>query len=467
MVFSSISFLYYFLPLMLCIYFIAPYKLKNTALLIGSLLFYFWGEPKYAVLLLFSSAVDYINALIIERYRGSKVAKGAIIASIVINLSLLGFFKYSDFFIDNFNALFGTQISLLRLTLPIGISFYTFQTMSYSIDVYRGDAKVQRNPLDLATYVALFPQLIAGPIVRYKTIDEQINTRSHTIEGFSSGISRFVIGLSKKVLIANNIGELNAIFKGADKGSVLILWISTIAFALQAYFDFSGYSDMAIGLGKMFGFDFPENFNYPFISKSISEFWNRWHISLGKWFRDYIYIPLGGNRTSKLKWIRNIMIVWLCTGIWHGASWNFVLWGIFLGLMVALEKLFLDRFVDNAPAIIRHIYVLFILIISFVLFENESMNDIYMHFKGMLGLSGLPLYDDKTIYYVRSFAVTFIIAILGATPLLKKSIKKIKKIKIARILIDIIEPICYIGLIIVITGYLVDSSFNPFLYFRF
>lgn len=467
MVFSSVSFLYYFLPAILLVYFSVPYRFKNTVLLLGSLFFYFWGEPKYVVLLLFSSVVDYIHALIIDKYRGSKIAKGALLSSIIINLSLLGFFKYSDFFIANINAIFNRDIKLLRLSLPIGISFYTFQTMSYTIDVYREDAKVQKNPLDLATYVALFPQLIAGPIVRYKTIEEEINFRTHSMDSFAHGINRFVIGLSKKVLLANPLGELNVLAMNSSRATVLFYWMSIIAFALQAYFDFSGYSDMAIGLGKMFGFSFPENFNYPYISKSISEFWNRWHMSLGTWFRDYLYIPLGGNRVSKPKWFRNIFIVWLCTGIWHGASWNFIIWGLYFGVIIVMEKLFLKEYLDKMPSFFCHIYVLFLVIISFVLFSIESMTGILNHLKGMFGLLDLPLYDAESLYYLKSYAITVIIAIVGTTPLVKNIINKKRNSKIIGRAIGILEPVCYIALLMIITGYLVDSSFNPFLYFRF
>jgi alginate O-acetyltransferase complex protein AlgI len=385
----------------------------------------------------------------------------------VINISILGFFKYSDFFIQNINSLFGTDLDLLRIPLPLGISFFTFQTMSYTIDVYRGDAKRQKNPLGLATYVCLFPQLIAGPIVRYSTIAEEINSRKHSFENFAYGIKRFVIGLSKKVLIANALGELNQIATSSNDSSMLFYWMGAIAFSLQIYFDFSGYSDMAIGLGRIFGFHFLENFNYPYISKSISEFWRRWHISLGTWFKDYVYIPLGGNRVSKLKWLRNIFIVWILTGFWHGASWNFVVWGLYFGILLVLEKLFLNKILDKLPNILRHIYVILLIVISFVIFNIDNMADILAYLKGMFGLLDIPAFSTESLYYLKSYAVIIIISIVGATPLIKNTINNASKNKTINKALVVFEPICYIALLIIVTGYLVDSSFNPFLYFRF
>lgn len=463
MLFSSISFLYYFLPILLLIYFTVPNKFKNTVLLAGSMLFYFYGEPRYVFLLLFSSVADYVNSLIIDKHRDTKIAKAALVASIAINLSLLGFFKYSDFFISNINAAFGADIGLLRLALPIGISFYTFQTMSYTIDVYRGDVKPQKNIFDFATYVALFPQLIAGPIVRYKTIAEEIESRTHSISNFAYGAKRFVIGLSKKVLIANSLGELNVLAMSTKQNSVLFYWVGAIAFALQIYFDFSGYSDMAIGLGRIFGFHFLENFNYPYISKSITEFWNRWHMSLGSWFKDYVYIPLGGNRVSKAKWYRNIFIVWFLTGFWHGASWNFIAWGLYFGLILVLEKMFLKKFLDKIPAFFNHVYVLFLVLISFVIFNIDNMPGILIYLKGMFGFLDIPVWNAESVYYLKSYGVTMIMAVIGATPLMKNLFTKYNSDKVGTFL----EPIAYVFLLLITTGYLVDSSFNPFLYFRF
>ncbi|MCK8060187.1 MULTISPECIES: MBOAT family protein [unclassified Fusibacter] len=467
MLFSSISFIYYFLPIVFAIYFLVPYKFKNFILLIASLLFYFFGEPKYTFLLLLSTLVDYLHSLVIHKHRGTRKAKAALISSIAINLSILGFFKYYDFFIENINHLFHLNLLPLGLTLPIGISFFTFQTMSYTIDVYRNEAEIQRSPLGLATYISLFPQLIAGPIVRYKTVAKEINHRVHNFDLFAYGVKRFIIGLAKKVLIANQLGELSALSHTSGQPSVMFYWLGAVAFSLQIYFDFSGYSDMAIGLGRIFGFHFLENFNYPYISKSITEFWSRWHISLGAWFKDYVYIPLGGNRVGKLKWYRNILIVWFATGFWHGASWNYVLWGIYFGALLVLEKLVLSKRLIKSPALVQHAYVLFIIVISFVIFQNEDFSVMTMRLKGMFGLLDLPLASSESVYYFRSYAVVIAISLLAATPIPNRIIKNLEFNKSARLLSTIVEPVCYLLLLIVITGYLVDASFNPFLYFRF
>ena len=416
-------------------------------------------------LLIFSSLVDYTNSLIIQKYRNTLIAKAALIASIVVNLSLLGFFKYWDFFIGNFNTVFNTNVRFLGLALPIGISFYTFQTMSYTIDVYRGDVRAQRNPFDFATYVALFPQLVAGPIVRYQTVAKEIEGRTHSINDIAYGAKRFIIGLSKKVLIANQLGELNVLRVGINQDSILFYWMGAIAFSLQIYFDFSGYSDMAIGLGRIFGFNFLENFNYPYISKSITEFWGRWHMSLGTWFKDYLYIPLGGNRVGKLKWYRNIFIVWFLTGFWHGASWNFIFWGLYFGFILVLEKAFLKDFMEKLPGIFGHIYVLFLVNISFVIFNIDSMPEVLIYLKGMFGMLKIPAWNIESVYYLRSYGITILLAIIGATPMIKKVVDKSllssKKVGI------FVEPVVYVALLLITTGYLVDSSFNPFLYFRF
>ncbi|MBQ9745678.1 MAG: MBOAT family protein, partial [Clostridia bacterium] len=347
MLFSSITFLYYFLPATVVLYFIAPKKLKNTVLLIASLFFYFAGEPVYSVLMVCSSLSGYIHGLLIEKFRGTGFSKAALISSLVVGLGLLGFFKYSDFFIQNMNNIFKTEISLLSVALPIGISFYTFQVLSYTIDLYRGDAKVQKNFFDFTTYVSLFPQLIAGPIVRYATVQDEIEHRTHSFEDIAYGVGRFAIGLGKKILLSNTLAELGVILAGLSQRTVLSYWISAIAFTLQIYFDFSGYSDMAIGLGRVFGFHFLENFDYPYISGSVTEFWRRWHISLGTWFRDYVYIPLGGNRVPKWRWVLNILIVWALTGFWHGAEWNFIIWGLYYGIILLIEKLFLLKALEK------------------------------------------------------------------------------------------------------------------------
>jgi len=437
-----------------------PRQYKNIVLLLGSLLFYFVGEPKYTVLLLISTLVDYSHSKMIVKHRGTKKAKRALISSVVINLMMLSVFKYADFFIININELINTNIPLPNLKLPIGISFFTFQTMSYTIDVYRNEAKVQNSIVGLGTYVALFPQLIAGPIVRYKTIAEELVSRQHSFDNFSYGIKRFIIGLGKKVLIANSLGELAQMIYYTNDASVLYYWITAIAYTLQIYFDFSGYSDMAIGLGRIFGFHFLENFNYPFISKSITEFWRRWHMSLGQWFRDYVYIPLGGNKVSKTKWLRNIIIVWLLTGLWHGASWNFVAWGGLFAILLVLEKLFLLKFLEKSKAL-NHIYVLLTVVLSFVIFRNDSLEVIVTHFKHMFGFTDISLVSKEALYYLKSYGLTFILAGIGSTPLLKQVYMKYKdKLKLAEVIFCLI-------LLIAVTGYLVDASFNPFLYFRF
>ena len=467
MLFSSIPFLYYFLPLLLVIYFLVPKKGKNPVLLIASLFFYFYGEPVYVLLMIGACLSAYIHGLLIHRFRGSIWSKVFLWSSVITSLSLLGFFKYSDFFLENLNALTGLELRLLGLALPIGISFYTFQTLSYTVDVYRGDAAVQRNFISLATYVALFPQLIAGPIVRYTTVEEDLTQRTHSVENFSDGISRFLIGLGKKVLIANQLGELCDIFRRSSDQSVLFFWLYAVGFSLHIYFDFSGYSDMAIGLGKVFGFRFLENFNYPFISKSISEFWRRWHISLGSWFRDYVYIPLGGNRVSKGKWLRNILIVWLLTGFWHGAAWNFIVWGLYFGFFLVLEKFFLGAWLKRLPDFLAHLYVLFLVLISFVIFNASSMGQAFSDIGGLFGSGGLPMVSREALYQLRSFGWILVLALIGATPIPKLIVGKIKSHTTGHKILNLLEPVFLAGLLLVVTAYLVDGSFNPFLYFRF
>jgi alginate O-acetyltransferase complex protein AlgI len=409
----------------------------------------------------------YIHGLWIERLRDSKYARIPMISSVVVGIGMLIYFKYTDFLIKNMNSILSLEISPLKLVLPIGISFYTFQILSYTIDVYRNEAKVQKNILNLATYVALFPQLIAGPIVRYTTVEAELKERTHSIDKVAQGIWRFAIGLSKKILLANTFGELVKIFGNTSNKSILFYWMSALAFALQIYFDFSGYSDMAIGLGKIFGFHFLENFNYPFISKSITEFWRRWHISLGTWFRDYVYIPMGGNRVSTLKWIRNIIVVWFLTGFWHGAAWNFIIWGLYFGLFLVLEKYFLKSLLDRLPSLVGHIYVIFFITISFVIFNANGMEEVKDSLMGMFGLLDVPIYNTETIYYLKSYALVFVIGFIASTPLIINIIGKLISIKSLKAFIDILQPIILIILLLVITGYLIDGSFNPFLYFRF
>ncbi len=461
MLFSGITFLYFFLPVA-AIYFLLPGRFKNAFLLIISLLFYFFGEPIYISLLLFSSLSDWLHGLYIEKRRGTKQAKFALVSAIVINIALLVVFKYTDFFISTINTIFSANIPLTGIELPIGISFFTFQTMSYSIDVYRGDAHAEKNIASFATYVCLFPQLIAGPIVRYTDVAKELDHRTVTIHNVSDGILRFCVGLGKKVLIANLLGELCSNFAAADEKSILFYWVNAISFSLQIYFDFSGYSDMAIGLGKMFGFNFPENFNYPFISRSITEFWRRWHMTLGTWFRDYVYIPLGGNRVSIGKWLRNIAVVWLLTGFWHGAQWNFVIWGVFFGIILILEKLWISKLLSKLPRAIEHIYTCFIVLISFVIFSSDTGISFFTNLKAMFGGSALPFVNDVTLYNIKSFCGTLAVALIGATPLPKKIWERVTKRTGF-----IVCPIGAVLLLVVSTAFIVNGSFNPFLYFRF
>lgn len=467
MLFSSISFIYYFLPIVLLLYFLVPFRFKNFILLVSSLFFYFYGEPLYSIVMIASSFSGYLHGLWIDKMRESRYAKIPLICSVVFSIGFLLYFKYADFFIENIVWFSGLEIKPLKLALPIGISFYTFQILSYTIDVYRGDAKVQRNFFDFATYVTLFPQLIAGPIVRYTTVEEELSQRKHTVAGFSYGVRRFIIGLSKKVLIANTLGELGNIFHGLQESTVLFYWIYAVAFMLQIYYDFSGYSDMAIGLGRIFGFHFLENFNYPYISKSIAEFWRRWHMSLGTWFRDYVYVPMGGNRVSSMKWIGNIFVVWFLTGFWHGANWNFVIWGLYFGAFLMMERFFLNDIMKKLPAIAGHIYTLFFVMISFIIFNTSSIPEFAGYIKGMFGLSGIPFSNAETNYYVMSYGLTLAAAAFGSTPSAVKIIDRIRSSKMGEYILNVSEPVVLISMLLLITGYLVDGSFNPFLYFRF
>ena len=466
MLFSSIPFLYYFLPGVLILYFISPKKLKNTALLLSSLVFYGWGEPKYVVLMIASIIIGYISGLLIEAFNKKKTAKVVVALSVLINLLFLGFFKYSDFFIENFNTATGLSVPLLRVALPIGISFYTFQILSYTVDVYRGDVKAQKNFINLAAYITMFPQLIAGPIVRYSHIAKQLEERTLSFENLAKGMRRFVFGLGKKIFLANTLGELCDIFKASDDKSVLFYWLYAVAFALHVYFDFSGYSDMAIGLGRIMGFRFMENFNYPYISKSATEFWRRWHISLGSWFRDYVYIPLGGNRVSRLRWFFNILVIWFLTGMWHGAAWNFIIWGIYFAVVLIIEKLFLLKFL-NKTKVIGRVYTLIVVVISFVIFNASDMKEAFSYIGGMFGAGEVPLVSKELVYYLKNFAVVIILGIIGATPVVKKAVEKIAENKCASRVLVVVEPLVLVVLMVSMTAYLVDGSFNPFLYFRF
>lgn len=450
---------------MLAIYFAAPKGMKNIILLLTSLVFYAWGEPKYVVLMLVSILSGYVFGLIIERFRERNAAKVICGVSVAVSLSFLLYFKYADFFIANVNAVTGLGIPLLRIALPIGISFYTFQIISYTVDVYRGEP-AQRNLIHLAAYIAMFPQLIAGPIVRYADIADQLQTREHSVSLAAEGIRRFVIGLAKKILLANQLGALCGAFRASDEKSVLFYWLYAVALMLQIYFDFSGYSDMAIGLGKIFGFHFLENFNYPVISASITEFWRRWHMSLGTWFRDYVYIPLGGNRVGKARQILNIFIVWMLTGFWHGAAWNFVVWGLLFAILLLVEKLWLMPFIKK-HSVMAHVYVLFFILLSFVIFNAESMAQAFADIGGMLGAGDIPLSSPQAVYNLRSFAPVLLISAMGATPLVRNVCRYLQKKETAGRVLNIVEPLALAAVMLVMTGYLVDGSFNPFLYFRF
>ena len=472
MVFSSLLFLFRFLPAVLILYFIVPKRFRNLVLLLVSLIFYAWGEPKYVFLMLFSILITYLGGFMVDRFRSSgdeKKAKISMIVTVALALSLLGFFKYADFVIETVNRIGHTDIDLLRLSLPIGISFYTFQTISYVIDVYRGDARVQKNIISYGAYVTMFPQLIAGPIVRYSTIDEQLRTRRESAEEFAGGAERFVIGLGKKVLLANSAGALWDSIRVMDASTMpaLTAWLGIAAYTFQIYFDFSAYSDMAIGLGHMFGFRFLENFNYPYQAKSVTEFWHRWHISLGTWFREYVYIPLGGNRVSRARFIRNIMIVWMLTGIWHGADWNFVLWGIYYGVLLLVEKLFLKKYLEKTPGWLQHVYTMFTVMIGWFIFtwnENESG---FAYLKAMFGMGG-GFADRGTVYLLYTNAILLVMLILGSTDLPVR-LAGLCRARIAGrdTLTTVVRCVFLTAVFFLSTAYLVNASYNPFLYFRF
>ena len=465
MLFSSIPFLYVFLPATLLLYFAAPRRMKNAVLLLCSLVFYGWGEPKYLLLMLFSIAQGYLFGLLIEKYRGKTRSTVFFWLSVSLSLLLLAYFKYADFFLDSFRAVTGLSVPALQIALPIGISFYTFQILSYVVDVRRGDASAQKNPIDLAAYIAMFPQLIAGPIVRYTDVAAQLRTRTHTRAGTAAGTRRFVLGLAKKILIANVLGQLVQQFQTAQDPDTLFHWLYAVGFMLQIYFDFSAYSDMAIGLGAIFGFTFPENFNYPYCSASITEFWRRWHISLGSWFRDYVYIPLGGSRVGKWKLLRNLLLVWAATGLWHGAAWNFVLWGLFYAVLLIAEKFALMPKLQKHPAIGR-VYTLLFVLLGFVLFDAPTLSSAGSRIAGLFGGAG-AVAGVQSLYYLKSYAVVLLLAVLGATPLPKRLLARLRKNRVCGVLLDVLEPIVLVALLALCTAYLIDGSFNPFLYFRF
>ncbi|MGN1024745.1 MAG: MBOAT family O-acyltransferase [Lachnospiraceae bacterium] len=497
MVFSSLLFLFRFFPVVLLLYFVPPalfrmvlkrpggavgesddyLPYRNVVLFLTSLVFYAWGEPVYVLLMLFSIAQNYAAGLAIAHFRhaGKKgAAKGTLIISLVLGIACLGYFKYADFAVTNINLLLGKiapgfQIPLPAVTLPIGISFYTFQTMSYTIDVYRGTVRAQKNPITFGTYVAMFPQLIAGPIVQYKTVEKELHCRKTTAEGFSSGSLRFVAGLGKKVLLANSIGLLWDSAKGAltlgsnTQPSVLLLWLGALAYTFQIYFDFSGYSDMAIGMGRMFGFHFLENFDHPYLSASVTEFWRRWHISLGAWFRDYVYIPLGGNRKGAAKQFRNILIVWALTGIWHGASWNFLIWGLYFGFLLILEKLFLKKALSRLPRVVGVVYTFLLAVISWVIFACDDLGTCLAYLRGMFGLAGLPAVNDYGIFSLTGYAALLLVLFVAASDLPARIYRNLVRHRAGRVL----TLIAMAGILLFATAFLVSDTYNPFLYFRF
>lgn len=445
--------------------------MKNFILFLGSLFFYAWGEPVYVLLMLFSTVSDYIHGRLIDTFRGKSAAKGFLISSIVINLGVLGFFKYADFLIQTINSAASTAIPLFHLPLPIGISFYTFQTMSYTIDVYRGETKVQKNLLDFGVFVTMFPQLIAGPIVKYKQVEPALHRRSTDISVISCGAKRFVIGLAKKVLLANNLGVLWTEVSSIKYGemNVFTAWLGILAFAFQIYFDFSGYSDMAIGLGAILGFHFPENFNYPYISASVTEFWRRWHISLGSWFREYVYIPLGGNRHGIIKQVRNILIVWILTGVWHGAGWNFLLWGLWFALLLIMEKLFLGKILSHMPMTIGRIYTCVVVLIGWVIFEIQTPAGIWGYLNAMFGMNGAGIWDNRALYLGSEYMLLLLIAVIAAMPVVKMVVTKLEKMQTgpAIAIYRLGEKLIPVVLLLLSIAYIVEASYNPFLYFRF
>ncbi|MBR5127661.1 MAG: MBOAT family protein [Roseburia sp.] len=474
MLFSSIPFLYYFLPCVMLLYFAVPKKLKNLVLFLASMFFYFWGEPKYCLLMVISILTGYIGGIVVGKMRQSQKQQSAKVAMIVTVAILLGFlaiFKYTDFGISTVNGLVGSNIPLVKLALPIGISFYTFQILSYVVDVYRQDVEIEKNIINFGAYVVMFPQLIAGPIVRFSTVQQEMRERTISVDKVAKGIGRFVMGLSKKVLIADLLGEFVATMDLVPKTSAFFLWMTALAYAMQIYFDFSGYSDMAIGLGHMLGFHFPENFDYPYVSKSITEFWRRWHMTLGGWFRDYVYIPLGGNRVSLVKWMRNVFVVWFLSGLWHGASWNFVLWGVYFGVILALEKLFLKKWLERLPIVLQHFYAIVLVVISFVIFRIESIREAGSFLAGMFGFglesaaggSGMSL----GMYQVQNYGFLIVVSVVIALGIPKALWKKVTETAWGATIEKIVAPIAYLVLTLVVTAFLIQSSVHPFLYFRF
>lgn len=467
MVFSSLTFLYFFLPLVLGLYFISPMKIKNLIIFISGILFYAWGEPLYVVVMILSTLIDYTAGVMLDKFdKKPKVRVVFLLVSLVMNLGLLGVFKYGSFIITNINAIFGLSIKDPQLPLPIGISFFTFQSMSYTIDMYLRKIKVQKNVISFSSYVSLFPQIVAGPIVRYEDVAAEIDDRVINVDKVAEGIGTFVKGLAKKIILANNIGAIWTTVKAMEYSeiSALTAWVGILAFTFQIYFDFSGYSDMAIGLGKMLGFNFPQNFNYPYVSRSVSEFWRRWHMTLGSWFRSYVYIPLGGNRCGKLKTLRNLLIVWFLTGMWHGASWNFILWGLYFGVLIIIERIGFGKILEKLPSFVSWLYTFIIAVFGWVLFEITNLSDLAQFFKAMFAGSGLFV-DNTGMYLLTSNILIFALCIFGSTTITKKVYEKINSANVK--IIQVAAPIVQLVLMLLCTAYLVNATNNPFLYFNF
>ncbi len=467
MVFSSLTFLYFFLPIVLALYFAVPKKSKNIILFISGFVFYAWGEPFYIIIMIISTIIDYTAGRFIDKFDNrEKLRTVFLLVSVIMNLSLLAVFKYSSFFITNINFLFGTSFTDPKLPLPIGISFYTFQSMSYTIDLYMRNIKVQKNIINFTSYVTLFPQLVAGPIVRYEDVANEIDHRTITTSKIAEGIGIFVKGLGKKVILANNIGLVWAQVKamGYDNISVATAWIGILAFTFQIYYDFSGYSDMAIGLGKMFGFNFPQNFNYPYVSKSISEFWRRWHITLGSWFRSYVYIPLGGNRKGLPRTLINLLIVWALTGFWHGASWNFLFWGLYFGILIIIERLGWGKVLAKLPAIVSRLYTFILVVIGWVFFEIDGMKPAFNYLKAMFGSNGV-LIDTTAKYLIGTSLLIFVICIIASTEIIKKIYAKLNSLD--GNVVQYAMPVFQLIIMLISTAFLVNATYNPFIYFRF
>ena len=463
MLFSSVTFLYAFLPVVLVGYALLPSRARNPWLLLTSVVFYAFGEPRWVVLLLLCALSGWCFGLLMERFRGGRGAKVALACGLILDLGLLAFFKYADFLVETFDALTGAAVPAPGIPLPLGISFFTFQAMSYLIDVYRGTARAERSLVGFATFLCLFPQLVAGPIVRYTDVSAELHSRKSSWETTAEGLRRFVCGLAKKVLLANALGELCTIFRDSGDKSVAFYWLYAAAFSLQIYFDFSGYSDMAIGLGRIMGFHFPENFNYPYISASITEFWRRWHMTLSGWFRDYVYIPLGGSRVPRGRWALNLAAVWLLTGLWHGAAWNFVLWGGLYGVLLVLEKFWLGGLISKLGPVVPRLYVALVTMLGFVLFNADGLSGARADLSGLFGAGGLPLWSGETGYYLSSYAILLVLALVGATPWPRRLYQRLEHCRV----MTVAEPVVLTAALVLCTAALVDGSFNPFLYFRF